>query len=116
MIKLLISDLDDTLYDWTGFFVPAFYAMADEIARMTGIDEKKLLNEYMAAHQRLGSVEYPYATLELPSIKAYYNNAPAEELKAALRPAFNVFNSVRESHLHLLPGVEEMLARLRKWA
>ena len=56
MIKLLISDLDDTLYDWTGFFVPAFYAMADEIARMTGIDEKKLLNEYMAAHQRLGSV------------------------------------------------------------
>lgn len=40
MIKLLISDLDDTLYDWTGFFVPAFYAMADEIARMTGIDEK----------------------------------------------------------------------------
>lgn len=86
MIKLLISDLDDTLYDWTGFFVPAFYAMADEIARMTGIDEKKLLNEYMAAHQRLGSVEYPYATLELPSIKAYYNNAPAEELKAALGP------------------------------
>ena len=80
MIKLLISDLDDTLYDWTGFFVPAFYAMADEIARMTGIDEKKLLNEYMAAHQRLGSVEYPYATLELPSIKAYYNNAPADEL------------------------------------
>lgn len=112
MIKLLISDLDDTLYDWTGFFVPAFYAMADEIARMTGIDEKKLLNEYMAAHQRLGSVEYPYATLELPSIKAYYNNAPAEELKAALRPAFNVFNSVRESHLHLLPGVEEMLRAL----
>ena len=56
MIKLLISDLDDTLYDWTGFFVPAFYAMADEIARMTGIDEKKLLNEYMAAHQRLGAV------------------------------------------------------------
>ena len=45
MIKLLISDLDDTLYDWTGFFVPAFYAMADEIARMTGIDEKKLLKE-----------------------------------------------------------------------
>lgn len=114
MIKLLISDLDDTLYDWTGFFVPAFYAMADEIARMTGIDEKKLLNEYMAAHQRLGSVEYPYATLELPSIKAYYNNAPAEELKAALRPAFNVFNSVRESHLHLLPGVEEMLRALTK--
>ena len=112
MIKLLISDLDDTLYDWTGFFVPAFYAMADEIARMTGIDEKKLLNEYMAAHQRLGSVEYPYATLELPSIKAYYNNATAEELKAALRPAFNVFNSVRESHLHLLPGVEEMLRAL----
>ena len=63
MIKLLISDLDDTLYDWTGFFVPAFYAMADEIARMTGIDEKKLLNEYMAAHQRLGSMYMSFVRL-----------------------------------------------------
>lgn len=112
MIKLLISDLDDTLYDWTGFFVPAFYAMADEIARMTGISQAELINEYRAAHQRLGSVEYPYATLELPSIQAYYGHAPADEIKAALRPAFNVFNAMRDSHLQLFPGVEEMLKTL----
>ena len=69
MIKLLVSDLDDTIYDWSGFFVPAFYAMADEIAAITGIDEDALLDEYRMTHQRLGSVEYPYATLQLPSIR-----------------------------------------------
>ena len=27
MIKLLITDLDDTLYPWLDSFVPAFYAL-----------------------------------------------------------------------------------------
>lgn len=49
--------------------MPAFYAMADEIAAITGIDEDALLDEYRMTHQRLGSVEYPYATLQLPSIR-----------------------------------------------
>lgn len=31
MIKLLITDLDDTLYSWIGFFIPAFYEMVDEL-------------------------------------------------------------------------------------
>lgn len=112
MIKLLISDLDDTLYDWTSFFVPAFYAMADKIALMTGIEEAVLIDEYRAAHQRLGSVEYPYATLELPSIRAHFGAMSAEEMKTELRPAFNVFNAMRDSHLKLFPGVEEMLKAL----
>ncbi len=32
MIKLLITDLDDTLYSWIGFFIPAFYEIVDELA------------------------------------------------------------------------------------
>ena len=44
--KLLITDLDDTLYDWAGFFVPAFYAMVDEIVAITGLDRDGLLREY----------------------------------------------------------------------
>ena len=37
MIKLLVTDLDDTLYSWLGFFVPAFYAMAEEIALTSSV-------------------------------------------------------------------------------
>lgn len=112
MIKLLVSDLDDTIYDWSGFFVPAFYAMADEIAAITGIDEDALLDEYRMTHQRLGSVEYPYATLQLPSIRKKYPKLSDDELKQVFRPAFQKFNSIRNSHLHLFSGAEAALDTL----
>lgn len=112
MIKLLVSDLDDTIYDWSGFFVPAFYAMADEIAAITGIDEDALLDEYRMTHQRLGSVEYPYATLQLPSIRKKYPKLSDDELKQVFRPAFHKFNSIRNSHLHLFRGAEATLNTL----
>lgn len=35
--KLLITDLDDTLYSWINFFVLAFYEMVDALVNITGI-------------------------------------------------------------------------------
>lgn len=67
--KILITDLDDTLYDWIGFFIPAFYGLVDEIASITGISKDVLLAEYKKKHQYYGSVEYPFVTLTLPSIQ-----------------------------------------------
>lgn len=113
MKKLLITDLDDTLYDWTGFFVPAFYAMAEEIAAITKIEQSQLLQEYKQVHQALGTLEFPYATLRLPSIQRFFSGLSDEEVKDALRPAFKRFNFIREEYLHLFPGVQETLNSLR---
>ena len=51
MIKLLITDLDDTLYSWLGFYIPAFYCMVEEVATITGTDQEQLLDEYKMIHQ-----------------------------------------------------------------
>lgn len=112
MHKLLITDLDDTLYDWSGFFVPAFYAMAEEIAGITGIAMDQLLHEYREVHQSLGTVEFPYATLRLPSIRACFTGMETAQTKEALRPAFKKFNGIRDSRLRLFPGVAETLEAL----
>ena len=105
MKKLLITDLDDTLYDWIGFFIPAFYAMLDELSNITYIDRVKLIREYKELHQKYGSVEYPFVTLELPSIKKKYSNLSVDELKKLLGEAFHRFNSVRKQRLKLYDGV-----------
>lgn len=112
MHKLLITDLDDTLYDWSGFFIPAFYAMAEEIAGITGIAMDQLLHEYREVHQSLGTVEFPYATLRLPSIRACFTGMETAQMKEALRPAFMKFNGIRDSRLRLFPGVAETLEAL----
>ena len=46
MIKLLITDLDDTLYSWMGFFVPAFYGMLDELSVILNEPQQVLIDEY----------------------------------------------------------------------
>lgn len=112
MHKLLITDLDDTLYDWSGFFVPAFYAMAEEIAGITGIAMDQLLHEYREVHRSLGTVEFPYATLRLPSIRACFTGMETAQMKEALCPAFKKFNGIRDSRLRLFPGVAETLEAL----
>ena len=37
VISLVITDLDNTVYDWLTAFVPAFYAMVHEAARLIGV-------------------------------------------------------------------------------
>ena len=56
MIKLVITDLDDTLYSWIGFFIPAFYDMVQELSLLINVPQEKLLEEYKAIHQEVGSV------------------------------------------------------------
>ena len=109
MIKLFITDLDDTLYSWIGFFIPAFYAMAEKVAEILDISLDKLLEEYKLVHRYKGSVEFPHATLLLPSVQKKLGYLPKEEQQRRLDPAFHRFNSKRKHLLRLYPGAEEAL-------
>ena len=86
--------------------------MLDELCSITGIDRNVLLQEYKMQHQKHGSVEYPFVTLELPSIKAKYSNYSNEEIKNTLGEAFHRFNSIRKKTLILYDGVSETLKYL----
>lgn len=112
MKRLLITDLDDTLYDWLGFFIPSFYAMIDEVVKITGIPKEILIEEYKTKHQYYGSVEYPFVTLELPSVLKKYKDLTTCEIKEVLSEAFHRFNSVRKEKLKLYEGVENTLKEL----
>ena len=94
MKKIIITDLDDTLYDWLGFFIPSFYEMVDEIVNITKINKDILLKEYKSIHQCYGSVEYPFATLELPSILNKYKVDVLKKLKEPVdKYVFYVINN-----------------------
>lgn len=112
MIKLLVTDLDDTLYSWIGFFIPAFYGMVGELSRILGKGRNCIIQEYKVVHQEKGSVEYPYATLLLPSVKEAFPNYTRQQIVDVLDPAFHKFNSIRKNKLCLFPGVKETLEEL----
>jgi phosphoglycolate phosphatase-like HAD superfamily hydrolase len=111
--KLLVCDLDNTLYDWVGYFVPSFYAMVDAVVQITHCDREKLLDDFRAVHQEHANVEHPFALLETDTIKSLYRGAPAKSVLHELDPAFHAFNSARKRNLHLHPHVIETLHALK---
>jgi FMN phosphatase YigB (HAD superfamily) len=110
--SLLITDLDNTLYDWVTFFAKAFSAMVDELERVLAIDRETLLSDFKKVHQRYGTSEQPFAALELESVRAKYPGFSRSRLKEKLDPALHVFNSVRKRSLMLYEGVEATLRAL----
>lgn len=113
-MKLLITDLDNTLYDWITFFSQSFIAMVRELIRLLDTDEETILRQFRVVHQRYENSEQPFAALELPVVKKKYPNATPKELLCLLDPAFHAFNSTRKKTLKLYPGVRETLTTLQK--
>jgi FMN phosphatase YigB (HAD superfamily) len=112
--RALICDLDNTLYDWVGYFVPAFYAMVDAAVAITGCEKEKLLNDFRKVHQLYSDSEQPFALLETDTIKDLYHHLSARDKAAILDAAFHAFNSSRQRNLRLYPGVQETLDTLRR--
>jgi len=113
-IRALITDLDNTLYDWVTFFGLAFDAMINELTKLLDVDRQTLLAQFKDIHQRYGSTETPWAALELPSVKLKFSNLPASEIAQHLEPAFSAFSAARKKHLALYDHVADTLEQLTR--
>lgn len=112
-IKLIITDLDNTLYDWVTFYSKSFDAMVSIICRETFLDKNSLLLEYRDIHRKYKNSEQPFATLDLPSIQRFFGTKDRGELSHKLKFAFDEFSRVRNDTLKLYPGVRETLIELK---
>src|SRR5215212_7249213 len=113
-MALVITDLDNTLYDWVTYFSPSFSAMVQELADLIDVDEVTLLDEFKAVHQRYGNSEQPFAILELPSVRKAFGEIPRTELVRELERPLTTFNEARTRYLQLYDSVEDTLAELRR--
>ena len=111
--KLLVCDLDNTLYDWVGYFVPLFYRMVEMVVEITHCERESLLDDLRSVHQKYGDSEQPFALLETDTIRRVYRNMAADMVMQMLDPAFHAFNSARKKNLKLHPHVRETLELLR---
>jgi FMN phosphatase YigB (HAD superfamily) len=111
-ISLVITDLDNTLYDWVSAFVPAFYEMVREAAALIGVGTEQLLDDLQVVHRRHGDSEHPFALLETQAVQKRFGDLTDKELAKVLDPAFHAFNRVRKSKLKLYEGVYETLRHL----
>ena len=109
---VLVTDMDNTLFDWLGMWQAAFGAMLEHLMADSGVPRATLEAEFFAIHQRHGTTEYAFAIQELPSLRA--RHAPdAEDLPGRYAAAIDAYRVMRRRTLALYPGVRETLRAVR---
>ena len=66
--SVLITDLDNTLFDWVHLWHSCFSAMFEKIIEISGVPETVLKSEIKTVHQMHGTSEYSFLVEELPSL------------------------------------------------
>lgn len=110
VIRTLITDFDNTLYDWAGFHIPAFIAMLDTLVIESGVPREHLISEFKAIHEKYGTSEYAFSILELPSLQRKH---PGKNLGEIYAKAIEAYRATRENNLKLYSGVMDALQRIR---
>lgn len=108
--KLLILDLDNTLYDWMEAYTESIMAQIAFISNETKIDRESIQSSFKRVFKKYGSVEVPYAVYELDMWeKVSINNSRLKELQES---SCSLFMLTLKQTLKLYPTVLETL----KWA
>jgi FMN phosphatase YigB (HAD superfamily) len=94
--KLLICDMDNTLYDWVSYFVPSFYAMVDATVNLLGCDRDRLLDDFREVHQRHHDSEQPFALLETRTVSDFFKGLEKKKLLKHLIHLFTL-STLREN-------------------
>ena len=108
MHQVLITDLDNTLYNWMDYFAPSFRGMLHALSRQMHIDEETLYAQFRKVFARTGSVEYAYSIQELDACK----NLTDAEVQKVVELGRGAFRRVRQKNLVPYDGVPETL----QWA
>src|SRR5208282_1580837 len=109
MKKALITDSDNTLYDWVDIWYRSFTAMLSKIEEITGIPEEELYDPISQVYQKHGTSEYSFLLEEIPVLHERYGARVAEELA----PAVDAFRAARRDAMRLYPGVMSSLKTLK---
>ncbi len=110
-IKTVITDLDNTLFDWVGIWHASFEALLKNLVKISGISEETLKKEIKAIHQKHGTSEYTFLIEEIPSLQKLH---PNEDLSVIYDEAIHAYRSARKKILSLYPKVEETLKILKQ--
>jgi phosphoglycolate phosphatase-like HAD superfamily hydrolase len=108
-ISVLMTDLDNTLFDWVESWHRSFTAQLEAVRSRTGLPTEQLLSEFRLLHQKYGTSEYRFAAAELPSLSAL--DVSSEDLYNA---ATTAIDEAQQSALTLYPGVRETLDEVRQ--
>lgn len=109
--RLLVVDLDDTLWTWFDAWHQSFSVFLAQLVELSGLSEPELIAAIQPLHRKRGTTEYSWLIDELDLLE----NAVPEGMSRRdyYDPAVHAQNSARKATTVLYPGVRETLERLQ---
>jgi FMN phosphatase YigB (HAD superfamily) len=111
-IRLVVTDMDNTLYSWIDYIVPAVEAMVAAVVHATGWPRLKVVQALKQVYTRHESNEYPYALQESSLFVEFPEFGSFDKL--VIDPARAAFSEARRKYLRPYKGVVETLTELRR--
>jgi len=110
-ISILVTDLDNTLWNWFDIWYGSFKPFLDELVRETKIPEAILKSEIKLVHEHHRTCEYSHVLEELPCLQARYGMHfdATEKLPTVVK----AFRDGRRNTSSLYPGVSEALRAIK---
>jgi phosphoglycolate phosphatase len=109
-VSVLITDLDNTLYDWFEVWYQSFRGMLTKLLQTSGVPEPVLIKEIKQIHQQHRTSEYLMLVSEIPSLM---DKHPNEDLTQVYEDAIREYWIQREATLRLFPSVLETLKAVK---
>ncbi len=106
--KLLITDLDDTLYSWVNYWSPCFRAMVHALSHRLKVGEDVLIEDFRNVYSVHKSLEYVHVVQELDICK----NLSEREKDELVVLAHTVFGQIARKNLRPYKNVKETLGRV----
>ncbi len=103
--KLIILDIDNTVFDWVTYYVKCMESLFKKINSLTQIPEDVLAAEAKEVFAKQGSIEYPFLIQELPSVAKFYGNNISKMLREAVEQGRQVFKDTASNYLKPYPSV-----------
>jgi FMN phosphatase YigB (HAD superfamily) len=109
MTRVLLTDVDNTLFSWIDYFGPCFRALVHAVARAAGFDEESLYMSFKLVFQDEGTVEIREAIQN----SALVQTLPENERQRLAHIGFVAFGQAMRKRLRPYDGVVRTLRLLR---
>ena len=112
-IEIMGWDVDGTLLDWMGAYVPAYEAMSRAIAEYAGKSPQETTAAMKAFYTLKGKLEDEGLIQGLYEMGFFSGRAHFDEGEA-IQVAKDAFSEARTEHLKVYPGIEETVHEIGK--
>jgi len=110
-INTLITDFDNTLFDWFGNWYQAFSGALNYIIDNTNINKEILLKDIKSIHKKHGTTEYLNVFNEIAKQPQY---AKYGDIDIICKNASLLREDLKQKHLYLFDGVYDTFQCLKK--